>query len=379
METITPLHTKMTVYYIVRDTRAETDITQDVSFDLLNCSYTDKIDDEADELSITLKDETGKWAGTWSPTRGDFIRVVFDTAKGSIDTGKMAIDQLKTSGRPRIFDVSAVNIPLDNTIRRTLKTRTFENTTLSAIGSQIAETNGLNFKYDCEDNPQYDRSDQKDESDLTYLKKLCKDSGYSIKLFNDLLYIFDQKSFESKPAVTTFQEFGSTVLNWSFNAQQSSRYKAVTVKWRDVKKKTKSSSSSKSSNTDEVSLYLTGKGSAKAEVTKGNTGVKAEYIDYTYTDDSVDESGQIYVLKKRCSSVGEAERLARAKLRELNLHQVTGSLTVVGNTALQAGCVVALEGFGSFDGNFLIESASHSMNSSGYITTIDVRRVNTDY
>ncbi|MBQ9273500.1 MAG: hypothetical protein IJ228_01685 [Succinivibrio sp.] len=372
----TPLRTAMSVFYITRASGSETDISLDVSADLLSCSYTDKIDDEADEVSLTLKDETGKWAGSWSPTRGDFLRVIFANERGEVDTGKMSIDELRTSGRPRVFEVRGVNVPLDNTIRRTMKTRTFEQSTLSAIGAQIADTNGLSFKYDCEDDPEYDRSDQKDESDLAYLKRLCKDAGYSVKIFDGLLYVFDQKSFESKPAVKTIEESGGTVLSWNFQAQQSERYKAVTVKWRDVSKKTRSGSSPK---TDEVSLYLTGKGSAKAEVAKGNTAVKQEYVDYTYTDDSVDESGQIYVLKKRCTNLGEAERLARAKLRELNLRQLTGSLSVIGDPALQAGTVVELKSFGSFDGNFIVESASHSMSGSGYVTSIEVRRVNVNY
>lgn len=71
--------------------------------------------------------------------------------------------------------------------------------------------------------------------------------------------------------------------------------------------------------------------------------------------------------------------MAKATLRRLNLRSVTGSMTLVGDTRLVAGIVIEVKGFGSFDGNFFIESASHSMSESGYVTTINVRRVNNKY
>ena len=80
---------------------------------LLQCEYTDHIDDEADEVNINLKDEDGKWAGTWLPTRGDKVKVTFTTeARGLLETKNMIIDRLSVSGRTRVFSFSAVSIPL---------------------------------------------------------------------------------------------------------------------------------------------------------------------------------------------------------------------------------------------------------------------------
>ena len=112
---------------------------------------------------------------------------------------------------------------------------------------------------------------------------------------------------------------------------------------------------------------------------KGGQQKVTEYIDYTYEDETVDESGQVFVIKKRCSSQAEAERIAKAKLRQLNLRQTTGNLTVVGDPLLVAGGVISLKGFGSFDGKFFIEQADHSIGSSGYTTSVQVRRVNENY
>ena len=71
--------------------------------------------------------------------------------------------------------------------------------------------------------------------------------------------------------------------------------------------------------------------------------------------------------------------MAKATLRKLNLRRVTGSMTLVGDPSLLAGCVVEVSGIGAFDGNFIISQASHAVSSSGYTTTISLRRVNTNY
>ena len=393
------LHTFVSVFYQSHD------ISKDVYEDLLQISYTDKIEDESDELTVTLKDEKGKWAGSWSPERGAKVTATFETeSRGSVDTGTMVVDSLKTSGSPRVFEFSAVSIPLDNTIRRELKTRNFENINLKTLGQQISDEAGLEFFFDCEDVPEYDRLDQKRESDLTLLQRLCKDAGLSVKVSAQTCIIFDQKSYESKKAVKTYNLGTSPILNWSFQAQQSQRYKSCTVKWRDSAKRedsNKSSSTSsakalkaplsavalKSSDTtvDNVDIYGANdlgsdkKSKKTTKTKKGNQKKKAEDQDYTYTDESVEESGQTYVLKKRCCSLKEAERLAKATLRRLNLRQTTGSLTVVGDPLMVAGNVIELTGFGSFDGNFIIERACHSMGSGGYTTAVDVRRVNGEY
>ena len=100
---------------------------------------------------------------------------------------------------------------------------------------------------------------------------------------------------------------------------------------------------------------------------------------YTYVDPNADDDGQEYQVKKRATSIDEAKRIAKATLRKLNLRKMTGSLSLVGDTSLVAGVVIKLKGFGSFDGGFIIESASHSVSTSGYVTSLSVRRVNNNY
>ena len=364
-------------------TEASTSVTQDILPDLLSFSYDDKETNEADEISLTLKDPTGKWASKWKPDGGEIVRAYIAT--GTVDgkkgcelfCGKFFVDSLRTSGSPRVFEMRAVSIPLNTPIRRKMVTKAWEKKTLKGIAQEIATAAKVKLLFDSQDNPSYDRQDQKAESNLKFLSRLCEDAGLSIKVTDSQIVIFDQAFYEKKKPVKTLKLGVSDILSWDFESQQSETYKTCTVSWRDPKKKQKGSS-----------------GGYNMDLEKGDGGDDPEYdMDlqkvkkkvnvavntYTYTDPNVEDNGQEYQVKKRAASLDEAKRIAKATLRKLNLRSVTGSLSLVGDTSLVAGVVVELKGFGSFDGRFYIESASHSVSTSGYVTSISVRRVNSNY
>ena len=362
-------------------TSRQVNVSQDIAPDLLGFSYTDKETDEADEISLTLKDPDGRWAGSWKPDGGELVEAAIIT--GSTDTvadlinlvqgitgtpsrlpcGKFHIDSLRTSGSPRVMEMKGVSIPLDTPIRKKLKTKAWEKTTLKAIATAVAKDNGIGLMWDSQDNPEYDRQDQKRETDLKFLSRLCKDSGLSIKLTNDRIVIFDQASYEKKPSVKTYILGVSGIIRWDFESQQSETYKSVTVSYRDPRKKKRGSAGSHKTS----------------QASKTTAGRNPAVHEYTYTDPEADANGQEYSLKKRATSIAEAERLAKAKLRELNQRKVTGSMTVVGDVGLVAGVVITCSGFGSFDGRFIVEEAGHSVTGSGYTTTVRLRRVNMNY
>ncbi len=381
-----PLRTSLKVIYTAK-TGKSADISTDVAADLLSLSYTDKVGDEADSLSLQFQDASAKWALAWDPERGDTVAVTIGTKDGrSVTTGKMMIDRLSISGRPRTFTIEAVNIPLDNTVRRTQKERAFESTTLKAIGDRIAADNGLEFSYTAEDDPEFDRVSQNKETDLEFLARISKDYAITVKIFDGKLVMYDQKALEASEAKATLTESGSTVLSWSFETQQDQRYKAVTVQWRNVRHTSATRNSASEASSEDTKDYVaqyygksSGKGSAKAEPKKGAVKTTVEYTDYTYIDDSIDDSAQVFVMKKRVNSKAQAEQIAKAKLRELNLHAVTGNISVIGDPTLTAGSVIELSGFGSFDGRFLIESATHSVGGSGYTTGLNVRKCQEKY
>lgn len=369
-------------------TEAGTSVTQDILPDLLSFSYDDKETNEADEISLTLKDPTGKWASKWKPDGGEVVRAYI--ASGTVDgkkgtelfCGKFFVDSLRTSGSPRVFEMRAVSIPMNTPIRRKMVTKAWEKKTLKGIAQEIAASAKVKLLFDSKENPSYDRQDQKAESNLKFLSRLCEDAGLSIKVTDSQIVIFDQAFYEKKEPVKTLTLGVSDILSWDFESQQSETYKSCTVSYRNPKAKTKGSSGS----------YVTGDFGdidAKAVVLASDDDydinadpqkkVNPAVMTYTYVDPDVEDNGQEYQVKKRATSISEAQRIAKATLRKLNLRKMTGSLSLVGDTSLVAGVVVELKGFGSFDGRFYIESASHSVSTSGYVTSISVRRVNSNY
>lgn len=340
------------------------DVTEDITPDLLSFEYSDKDGGQADEISITLKDEVGKWAGSWKPDGGQIIKAYLSSGtveKATLELfcGTFFLDNYSVSGPPRTATLRAVSTPLNVPIRRKPKTRSWEQKSLKEIASSIAGEASLEFLWDCNDDPQYTRVDQSKESDLTFLTKLCDEAGLVIKVTDKQLVIFDAHEYENKPAVRDIVLGADEVLSWDFSQTTSTSYKSVTVSYRDPKQKKSNSSGGYNFNLE------------KEAPKSSNPAV----MTYTYTDPDVGSEGQEYQWKKRAKSIDEAKRLAKAKLRQLNAKSLTGNITLVGDASLVAGLVVNCKGFGSFDGNFYIEEARHSVSSSGYTTSLSVHKV----
>lgn len=338
--------------------------------DMLSFTYDDKETNEADEISVTLKDPNGRWANELTPHAGAAIgaSIVMGTVTKNLRNiycGKFFIDSMRCAGSPRTFEMRAVSIPLNKPIRRKLKSKAWEGAYLKDIAEKIAKDASIKLIFDSKENPKFDRQDQNRESDLKFLSRLCEDAGLSLKMTDEQLVIFDQASYETKKPIKTLTLGESPILSWSFEAQQSETYKSCTVSYRDPKQKKASSAGG---------FYMT-----EAEKEAYKKSKNSAVMTYTYVDPYADENGQEYALKKRATSVAEAERLAKAQLRKLNARRVTGSISCVGDIDLLAGVVIECKGFGSFDGKFIVSQATHSVSGSGYITSLSLRRVNAVY
>ena len=86
------------------------------------------------------------------------------------------------------------------------------------------------------------------------------------------------------------------------------------------------------------------------------------------------ETGQTLVVNQRCESQADAERIARSRLRQANMATVKGSLMMIGDIRMSAGLNINLEGFGVFDGKYFIDTATHTVDGSGYKTSLQIHR-----
>ena len=81
-------------------------------------------------------------------------------------------------------------------------------------------------------------------------------------------------------------------------------------------------------------------------------------------------------MSAKVASADEAKALAEKRLRLHNKYTRSASFTLPGNPNVTAGVTVMLEGWGGWDGKYIVKQAVHAVDSSGgYTTQIKLRRV----
>ena len=209
---------------VIRLTFEGVDISADINRNLLSMTYTDNEEDKTDDLQLSLDDREGVWLGNWlntpSASKGAEISAVIvqknwesDGKDRVLDCGVFEIDTVDGSGPPAKATIKAGSIPYSSTIRTQKKTKAWENYTLSGIANEIAGTNGLTCMFESASNPFYPRKEQMQESDITFLQRLCKAAGISLKVTAKIIVLFDAADYEQKDAVRTIQ---IKLSNWGY-------------------------------------------------------------------------------------------------------------------------------------------------------------------
>ena len=314
------------------------DISEDLKSYLKQFDYNDVMDGEADDISLTLEDMAELWESDWLPDKGATLEasiVLTDwTEEGTkeLSLGKFELDEIELSGPPHEVKLKGVSVPDNNTLRGVDKNRSWENVKLSKICQDIATDAGLELFYDVNKDPEIDRAEQTEESDLYFLMRVCKDKGYALKVADNKIIVFDIVTYESKDTIATISR--DDIISYTVQSKTREVYKACHVKYSDTK-----------------------------------TGTT---IEYTFTPDDK-KTGKTLAVNEQVATVAEAEELAKKKLREKNSEEITLSLTMLGNIDLYAGATVNIEGFHKFDGKYIITTVKHSLGG-GYQCSLDLRR-----
>lgn len=326
------------------------DISADINRNLLSMTYTDNEEDKADDLQLSLDDREGIWLGDWlnNPTAGKSAEVSAviiqknweSTGKDRVlDCGTFEVDTVEGSGPPSKVTIKAASIPYKTAARTQKNTKAWEKIKLSAIANEIAGKNGLVCMFESSTDPFYNRKEQMQESDITFLQRLCKDAGISLKVTAKMIVLFDAADYEQKGAVMVIQKGAANVSRYSFS----------------------------------TSLHDAAFSSCHVSYTDPNT---QKTIEYTYTPRDADKSGQVLEVNEKVSSRDEARLLAMKRLRQKNKSEYKASFSLSGDPRLVAGVTVEVSGYGAFDGKYIIETATHAISKSGgYKTDITLRRV----
>ncbi len=339
------------------------DISESLAQYVLSFSYTDNLTGQVDDISITLEDRAELWEADWMPERGATLDITICTYNWSdlyseeqdLQLGKFEIDELEVSSAPNVVTIKAVAISIsdDSTLRSTLRSHTWENISVQKAANDIAWQNGMKLQWYCDDNPNIDKLEQNDESDLDVLQKICDDAGFALKVTTDTIIIFDVEKFEKEDVYAEYYHPGTTILNIVENQPKPVQTDALLnysfkAKIRDVYKKCH----------------------VKYAKDKDKSVIESTFV----APDKQDKDGATLEIHQQVSSQAEADRLAKIKLREKNCEEFTGSFSSDGNIGLCAGETIEMLGFGNFSGKYIITQTKHDISSSGFTSSVEIRK-----
>lgn len=298
-------------------------ITADIANDILSFSHNDNASQSADDITITLKDNTGKWINDWFPQKGDKLTAVLviqnwnsEGTKEQLPLGTFIIDTPEYQLSPPQLNLKGISIPNNNNFTDTPVSKGWNKASLKGIIEQIAAKYGLRVLYDTAINPQIERIDQNEISDMNFIAEIVQKYGLAYKVSEEQIIIYSQEEYEQKAPVATIKRTGGAVISGSLKTAPT--YTGVKVNFTPPK---------------------TGK-----------------QVSYTFGSE-----GKIFALNQSATSQAEAEQLAKAKLRELNQEGMTVDLTLIGTLQIVAGVIIALEDFGQFDGRYFVDKVNQSL------------------
>lgn len=251
-----------------------------------------------------------------------------------LDCGTFELDSVKISGPPGVVTIKATSLPYTSTIRKVKKTRSWENYTLDGIAAEIAKKNRMTSLYLPGMKPAYARVEQLGVSDIAFLEKLCADAGFSLKVTNNIITVFERAD-DGKPPVKVITP--------------ETKYEKMSV----------TTGKDRTYTSCRVS-YVT------------PSGKLIEGIAYAEGYNAKSETNEQLELTQKVASIAQATSIAEAALKKATKYALKAQFTFYGDTTLLAGMPVELRGWGALDGRYMIASARHTVGS-GYTTAIELR------
>ena len=327
------------------------DVSEQMATYLLSLSYTDNEEGQSDDLQIKLQDREKTWLCKWLnaavskniglPIRAFIVRENWDGNGGEqkLYCGEFELDSIEASAPPSVIMLKASSLPYGSQIRQTIKSKEWENCKLSNIANDIAGQNGLTCMYESKNNPSYERMEQSRKSDISFLSKLCNDAGISLKVTNNKLVLFDQTIYEAKAPVFTIAYGDGSYTKYKLSSSEAgTAYQSCHVSYTDPK-----------------------------------TGKVIEATAKVEDFDEEAKNNQCLEVSAHVTSTGEAKTLAEKRLRLHNKFEQTATFTMLGHPRYIAGVTLLLSGFGMWNGKYIVTSAVHTVNASGYIVQMQVR------
>lgn len=311
------------------------DITKDIAPFILQITYTDALQGESDDLQINLEDRDHRWKNGWWPQKGDKVKLLIGYEGEKLTScGSFSVDEVELNGPPDTVSLRALSAGVNESLR-TKNTVAYEKQTMGQIAGGIAKKHALKLTgtiSDAKKNRRPRRITQRDENDLTFLKRLGEQEGVIFKISDDQIVWHDQDLLDAASTVTILDR--TDLTRYTFRAKTDQVYKACQVSYHDPKTK--------------------------------------KLVTHTEKADGV-TTGDTLKLNVRCESKDDAIIKAKAALRGKNGSQVEGTVVLPGAPRLSAGSNIEITGLGVLDGKYQVIKTRHAMTrQNGYTTELDL-------
>lgn len=315
-------------------------ITEDILPHVLNFSYSDKSQGEADEITILLEDAGKLWQNNWYPSKGDTVSAkIFHPTQGTLNCGTFTIDEVSGEGSESgdLFTIKGIAAGINKKIR-SKNSYAHENKTLREIASHIAGKHGFTVEGTIQD-VRIGRVTQYRENDLKFLKRLSFEYGYTFNVRDQKLIFTNVFDLEKKSSALTIHR--SELINWSITDKTSGTYKDAKISHHSPRHKKTFSHTTR-------------------ETEEAYQGAKVDTLE----------------IRSKAENAQQAELKSRVALYRANSKQQEGNFTMPGNIYCVAGNNCTLEGIGQFSGLYYLAETTHSVDpSGGYTVAGSVKRV----
>ncbi len=174
------------LYIEGKDMTPEIGITQAV--------YDSYAADYIDTLVLSLQDKDGTWS-KWRPKVGEKVELQLDTLK----TGTLYIHKLKATNG--VYHVTARSLP---PYKNGLQRSEWEKITFLQLAQTVASRLGLSLKTYGVSDQSYERIYQDDESDLSFIRRMCHQEGYEVLIYDGSLILYEEKTLTGTPQNVSF-------------------------------------------------------------------------------------------------------------------------------------------------------------------------------
>ncbi|PPB57563.1 phage tail protein [Campylobacter hyointestinalis subsp. hyointestinalis] len=308
----------------------DNDITAKIKANLISLNYEDKEGSESDEISIVVNGIYAK------PIFGDSLELWLGYGNNLYHCGKFSVQTATRDYKANTTEVRATAVNFASP-QKIAKRRSWENTSLFAIASKIANENKLAIKTNGNDQPIASVL-QNDISDLDFLYGICFEYGYIMKVANNTIVITskDAKGDESQTSNTpknenlpSFEIALSECESLSITEANRNSYTAVIVQWHDSK-----------DGKDKQAKIGSGEQTYKLNIPEPKTD-------------------------------NEAFKKGEAKLNELQRGGINGNLSCTGRELRAGGKLKILGVAGLENVEFSIKSASHNLSTTSYMIDVE--------